>query len=144
MVGSDLKSEINFGNWSVQTYGKDVRDTEMRIQKRRQCPQPPFAKPRTIGYARKKLPAAKVSYHKLIITSNPCTSKFKLLIDIRSTRKDLKTSILADDVIKAILLSRRIINLELCHLQTPTITRTTVHLVLTNRSRPSQRQQRWV
>lgn len=60
MVGTNLKSEINFGNWSTKTYGKDMQDMELGIQKRRMCPQPPFTAPNTRGFARKKLPAAKV------------------------------------------------------------------------------------
>ena len=60
MVGSNLRSEINFGNWSVNKYGKETQDIEMGIQKRRQCPQPPFTSPRVHGGAKKKLPAAKV------------------------------------------------------------------------------------
>ena len=61
MVGTNLKSEINFGNWATKTYGKDTQDVEMGVQKRRQCQQPPFTSPRFRMGARKKLPAAKVS-----------------------------------------------------------------------------------
>lgn len=65
MVGSNLRSSINFGNWSMQKYGKDTVDVEMGIQKRRHCQQPPFTAPRIIGGARKRLPAAKVVLLKL-------------------------------------------------------------------------------
>lgn len=62
MVGTNLRSEINFGNWSVQRYGRDTVDREMAIQKRRQCRQPPFTTPRLIvPGTKKRLPAAKVS-----------------------------------------------------------------------------------
>ena len=60
MVGNKLRSEINFGNWSVQMFGNEVTDAEMRIQKRRQCRQPPVTAPKALGAARKRLPAAKV------------------------------------------------------------------------------------
>jgi hypothetical protein len=62
MVGTNLRSEINFGNWSVGEYGKDTVDKEMNIQKRRQCKQPPFTAPKEkTTAARKRLPAAKVN-----------------------------------------------------------------------------------
>ncbi|XP_067946100.1 protein FAM228B-like [Watersipora subatra] len=61
MVGSNLKSDINFGNWSIREYGKETRDKEMGIQKRRQCPQPPFTSPKLTGGIKKRLPAAKES-----------------------------------------------------------------------------------